>query len=47
MKINAKNELKFVKIDVMGSVKLVKLVMTALSRVRSARRANVWRKLMG
>ena len=47
VKIDATNELKFVKIDVMGSVKLVKLVMTASSRVRSARRANVWRKLMG
>ena len=43
---DATGSVKFVKIDVMGSVKFVKIVMTGSSRVRSERRANVWRRAM-
>ena len=56
MKINAMNHVKLVKDDATGSVKFVKIgwsvkfgetVMTRWSRVRTEKRANVWRRQMG
>ena len=54
-KINAMNYEKFVKDDTTGPVKLVKIdvvdgfsiIRDGSSRVRSERRANVWRRQMG
>ena len=47
VKINAMNSVKFVMDDATGSVKFVKIVMTGSSRVRSERRANIWRRQKG
>ena len=47
VKDDATGSMKFVKIDVMDSLKFVKIVRTGSSRLRSERRANVWRRQMG
>ena len=47
VKIHVTGSVTYVKIDVTGSLKFSKMVMTASSRVRSERRANVWRRQMG
>ena len=47
MQIRAMNHVTLVKIDVMGSVNFVKLVMTGSPRVRNEKRPNVGRRQMG